>query len=149
MSDQFNAYMNAYIQKLVDAYGYKKLPKEKSKEVRDFFSDNIPCRLFNEYPVLDLDNTMIAKSFERIVIGDYGAFMEIAPEDIARRVLRIQEGQEFRLNGDFKGKYIWLTSNGKNKIYEQLRTVSYADYKVGYFYISPYEIKQSIRVLID
>ncbi len=148
-NDPFMEYMNNYIQKLVDEFSYKKLPKEKSKEVREFFYDNIPCRLFEDYTLFDLDNHMIARGFERIVVGDYGAFIEIAPNEIIRTCLKIQDGQDFRLDANFKGKYIWLTSNGKNKIYEQLRTVSYADYKVGYFYISPYEIKQKIRALID
>lgn len=39
-------------------------------------------------------------------------------------------------------KYLWLETddNTKTKIYLQQKTVKYADYKVGMFYVSPQEV---------
>ena len=67
--------------------------------------------------------------------------MEIGPDQIVEDNLSIMPGQEFRLKDDFYGKYIWMTSDRYNKIYKQIRGVSYADYKPGCYYISPYEAK--------
>lgn len=46
-----------------------------------------------------------------------------------------------------KVKYIWLTVKGapEVKIYLQRRTVSYADYVPGMYYISPNQISTSVK----
>ena len=83
---------------------------------------------------------MIAKNFDRVVIGDYGAFIEFDEKSLASDLL-VKKGQEFRMKKDFPGKYHWLTTKHDDvKIYYQLKPVKYADYKVGKYYISPYEI---------
>ena len=56
-----------------------------------------------------------------------------------------EKGEEYRVDQYWrkKVKYIWYTiPTADIKIYWQLRTVSYADYKVKKFYVSPYEIYQ-------
>lgn len=71
--------------------------------------------------------TIIAKGYNRIVIGDYGASIEITKEQIYKNALCVKKGEEYRYKSDCK-------------IYFQQKRVSYADYKVGMFYISPYEL---------
>lgn len=130
-----------YIQNLVSIYNYKPLPELESKKARDLYSENIP-NLLSWKPLLDSNGNKISSGFDRIVIGDYGAYIEISKDKMNLDLLTIPSNQKFRLSPGFYGKYIWLTSDGSNKIYQQIRTVKYADYKVGYYYISPYEVNQ-------
>ena len=87
---------------------------------------------------------MICNGYDRIVIGDYGAFIEFSEEHIASD-FTIKAGQEYRVNDEkYKKniKYIWLTiGDGSNiKIYLQKRKVSYADYKPKKYYVSVHEV---------
>ena len=96
-------------------------------------------------PLISLDGTLLCTKFERIVIGDYGAFIEIAPEHMVLNNLKVKEGQEFRINDEkysLHVKYHWYTAkdNSDCKVYFQQKTVTYADYKPGMYYISPYEV---------
>lgn len=82
---------------------------------------------------------------DRIVIGDYGAFVEISPERILRNNLHCKEGQEYRFTDERYAKnvkYLWLTAADRSdcKIYLQKKRVDYADYVPGMYYISPYEV---------
>lgn len=92
-----------------------------------------------------LDGTKVCAGYERIVIGDYGAFVEISPERICRNSLCCKPGQEYRLSDErfaLNVKYIWLTAKDRSgcKIYFQKKKVAYADYIPGMCYISPYEV---------
>lgn len=131
----------SHIESLVEKYNYKKLPKTLSGLSRILYEQHIPI-LDKSKPLYDHQDRILSKGFTRIVIGDYGPYVEISPDQIIRDALWIPKEQEFRLNGDFYGKYVWYTSDGVNKIYHQIRTVNYADYLINCYYISPYEVKQ-------
>lgn len=130
-----------FIERITKEYEYKPLPSDKSKLARDWYAKHLPV-LDPSQPIYDLQGHLIAESFTRIVIGDYGAFIEFNNKQANHELFSIAKGQEFRFQPWFKGKYKWLTTNGANKIYLQLRGVSYADYKADMFYISPYEVRQ-------
>jgi len=134
-------------EELAIKYNYKKLDKELSAEVRKRYRNNLPKEL-NEngdfIEVYTLDGTHIAKGYSRIVIGDYGAFIEIKLSSAISSNMKVKPGQEFRATERFKTcKYHWLTAkdNTDIKIYLQKNRVSYADYEPGFIYVSPYEIK--------
>ena len=133
---------------LAEKYKYKPLTKELSEKFRNLYNDNIP-------PFLDisgsinslytLNGTQICSGYDRIVIGDYGAFIEFSQEHIASKFI-IKKGQEYRVNDEkYKNnvKYIWLTIDDKSdiKIYFQKKKVSYADYKPKKYYVSVHEVK--------
>lgn len=136
-------------QELALKYKYKKLKPEISEMAIKEYINNIPDFLKIGGDNIDLysnEGTLITKGYYRIVIGDYGAFIEFSPIQIVRENIKIKEGQEYRIKDEkFKNKvkYYWFTTkdNSNCKIYFQQRTVDYADYKVGMFYISPYDIK--------
>lgn len=129
-----------FIERITKDYGYKRLDPEKSKLARDFYARNLPS--LEKDKCIFVKDIELSKGFERIVIGDYGAYIEINADQINIKALKIESGQAFRTRLDFKGKYIWYTTDAGAKIYHQLRGVSYADYKPGKFYISPYDISQ-------
>lgn len=123
---ELRAQVHNYYHARVDELGFK-----INGETRNLYSPN---------------GILIASAYKRVVIGDFGAYIEIDPTMVIKENLIVKEGQEFRI-GDPKYKdivkYNWLTVIGdKNvKVYYQKRTVLYADYKVGMIYISPYEVK--------
>ena len=131
---------------LARKYGYKPLPQELSQKYRQYFIDNIPNILDingSNTPLYTFNNTLLCRAYDRIVVGDYGAFIEF--KDAASEFV-IQPGQEYRVYDDkYKNnvKYIWLTTPDQSniKIYKQKRTVSYADYKPNYYYVSVHEVK--------
>lgn len=136
---------------LADRYKYKPLTKELSEEYRSLFRENIPLFL-NESGSSDilytLNGTPICNGYDRIVVGDYGAFIEFSQEHVASKFI-IQKGQEYRVyDKKYKNnvKYIWLTIDDQSniKIYFQKRKVSYADYKPKKYYISVHEVKINI-----
>jgi hypothetical protein len=128
-------------------YKYKKLPPELSIKVQEKYLNDLPSALSvngnANFHLYTKENTLIATGYDRIVVGDYGAFIECNRSQIVNDNIIIKKGQEFRLNNKYNVKYIWLTAIDDTdiKIYYQIRTVDYADYKLKMFYINPLEIK--------
>lgn len=135
------------IEELVEKYKYKKLPSELSKQQREYYLSELSkeynlngdfnCELY------DLKGNKISNGYNRVVIGDYGAFIEIDLAHMLTVNLKVKPGQEYRYTEKYKNvKYYWLClkDNEDIKIYYQKNTVTYADYKVGMFYISPTEV---------
>ena len=130
-------------------YKYRKLKQSLSEEVRQKYLDNIPSQLnINgdiNFKIHSIDGTLISNGYNRIVIGDYGAFIEFDKNQVVKSNLKVKSGQEYRINNPKYSehvKYCWLTPNDGSdmKVYFQKRTVGYADYNVDMFYVSPYEI---------
>lgn len=139
-------------EELAKKYKYQPLPLDLSNEVRSRHFEALKTSTIKdcwygvrEYktPLYTQRGTLIANNFNRVVIGDYGAFIEIDPIDMAGYNLKVKEGQEFRYYEQYKTcKYYWLTAKDDSniKIYHQKGTVKYADYKKGKYYVSPYEV---------
>ena len=128
---------------LATKYKYKPLPEEESIKYRQIYKDNIPefLEINGGGKLYTMNGTLICNDYDRIVIGDYGAFIEFS-KPVSKLV--IEKGQEYRLTLEFKNvKYNWVTiPDGSHiKIYHQRGTVKYADYKIGKFYISVHEVK--------
>lgn len=141
--------MLAYQEQLSREYKYKPIPKNAPVgNVRKLYEEELPDWCKDESAEVELytaGNTLLCKGYTRIVIGDYGAFVEISPEQIEKDSLIVKPGQEYRINDPkYSGnvKYHWLTvDDGSDcKVYFQQKTVSYADYCPGMYYISPYEV---------
>lgn len=127
---------------LSEKYKYKKLSEKESIKYRQIYKENIPKFLCinGGNDLYTLKGTKLCESYDRIVIGDYGAFIEFSKP--ACRLV-IEKGQEYRLTEQFKNvKYNWVTiPDGSHiKIYHQRGTVTYADYQVGKFYVSVHEV---------
>jgi len=80
----------------------------------------------------------------RIVIGGRGPYVELLPGHLIWESLYILDEEKYRLEHPWKDKvfYVeWRTNDQSNvKVYDQKRTVDYADYKVGLFYIAPFDL---------
>lgn len=136
------------IDELIREYKYRKLPSSLSNEVRQFYEVNLSRDLnFNGDKQLlsTSEDTLIAHEYSKVVIGDYGAFIEIERKSIFPGNIIVKPGQEYRINNlkyVGKVKYHWLTADDSSdiKIYYQLKHVDYADYIPGRYYVSVYDI---------
>lgn len=75
----------------------------------------------------------VAKDFTRIVHGGRGAYVEIDDKDIIREALKFVEARHIYYGG-------YRTKDGV-KFYFQRRTIKYADYKIGFWYVSPVDLQ--------
>ena len=132
---------------LAKKYGYKPLDAELSAKYREFFNKNIPDFLQDNTQTLYTRwGTPFCNGFTRIVVGDYGAFIEISEKEmiLPRYKLEIPHDQQYRFADKYKNnvKYLWYTMPDYSdiKIYYQQRRVAYADYKPGMYYVSVHEV---------
>ena len=152
---EIGKYMLAKQQTLSAEYAYKKLPSSLSLIVRKEYGRYLPDFFLSEQnkykPLFTRDGIQIAKKWNRIVIGDYGAFVEINPEDICKENFIVKPGEEYRTNDSYYSnniKYHWYIpkSGSESKLYFQQREVTYADYKSNMWYVSPYETKEGLFI---
>ena len=87
------------------------------------------------------NGTLLATGYIRIVVGERGAYIEFASESMCMENLHIPPDQKWRLQSDL-AYYIEHRSRDEAnvKVYEQRRTVGYADYKVDMFYVAPGDV---------
>lgn len=123
---------------------YKKLNKGDSFIIREkylFILNNMRLNTCeSNKKIYSKSGLLISNGYKRIVIGDYGAFIEFDKSQAVVSNIIVKPGQEYRQQPFFVKtvKYFWLTdkNNSDIKIYYQLRTVNYADYKPSNFYVS-------------
>lgn len=105
------------------------------KVVRDTYQreHTIHPKKGKKYKLTIGDNTI---TMRRVVTGDHGAYIECNAKDLKNVELEVQPGEERRHPNNPYIKYLWLRIKGTNiKVYHQLRTVRYADYRPNYYYI--------------
>lgn len=134
--------------KLAEKYHYCDLPEDLSKKYRQYYIDQIPPFLKDEVsiPLYTTNGSLIAKGYFRIVVGDYGAFVEIDEADANTSLFTVAPGQEYRINDPKFSrhiKYEWYTIDDESnvKIYKQKRRVTYADYIPNKYYVSVHEVR--------
>ena len=96
-----------------------------------------------------LSGCLIAKSYQRIVIGDRGPYVEFSDSDLILSELYIPEDQRYRLGNDKVFYDEWRTKDVSNvKVYNQKNTVDYADYRIGKWYINPASLLVSGQIIL-
>ena len=136
---------------LSNKYKYKKLSSKLSNIARNIYANTIPAFLLSfdkTKSLYTLNGSLICNGYDRIVIGDYGAYIEFSSEQANKDLFAVAAGQEYRIDNlrYANVKYAWLTINDESqiKIYYQKNTVSYADYKPQHYYVSVYEVYPEI-----
>ena len=86
----------------------------------------------------------VATGYTRIVLGGRGPYIEFNSDQIILGNIHVPENERDRLK-EPKRSYVyyfeWRTNDEANvKVYEQMKTVDYADYKIGLLYISPFNL---------
>ena len=99
----------------------------------------------NDYTRFESETgSRVAAGYTRVVIGGRGPHIEFLPGHLIWDNLQMPDAEKYRTEHPWEDKvfYVeWRTKDQSNvKVYEQSRTVEYADYKVGLFYISPFDL---------
>ena len=134
------ALVNNAIVELVTEFRYRPVTEERRNEMLALYKSHLNGFDLMPHRQLQIGGVTIAKAFERVVVGDYGAFVEIDPANMLVE-LTVPENQKWRLNKKYveekklSVKYEWYEYCDV-KIYKQLATVKYADYKPGMYYVS-------------
>lgn len=87
----------------------------------------------------------VATGYTRIVIGERGPYIEFLPGHLIWDNLHIPDDEKYRQDDPWwmdRVDYVeWRTNDDANvKVYEQQKTVDYADYRVGLLYIDPCDL---------
>lgn len=84
---------------------------------------------------------LLATGYTRVVIGKRGPYVEFREPQIQIQNFKIPQLEEYRVTNGVS-YYIEYRSKDDSyvKLYFQKRTVAYADYKVGLYYISPFDL---------
>lgn len=92
----------------------------------------------------------VAVGYTRIVIGRRGPYIEFTQDMIIEDSLLMPDDQKYRLT-DKRVYYLEFRTIDKCnvKVYYQLRTVEYADYKIGMLYISPFDLLADEKPIIE
>lgn len=96
----------------------------------------------HQIPLFTANGTRLASSFERVVVGDRGPYVEFTKEAVNWDALHVPVEQRYRL----KSRLVFYTEYRSNdeanvKIYLQRHPVQYADYRVGMVYISEDDLR--------
>jgi hypothetical protein len=101
---------------------------------------NVPIDGY-DISLFTVNKLKVTDGYNRIVIGRRGPYVEFTERQLIPDSFFIPRNQLYRLT-DKRVYYIEFRSNDAAhiKLYYQLQTVAYADYKIGMFYISPYDL---------
>ena len=87
---------------------------------------------------------IVARGYERVVIGMRGPYVEFLDEHIIQKSLFVPGDQRWRFDHLHAGKcyyYEFRTRDSRRvKVYLQKKPVDYADYHIGRWYISPFDL---------
>lgn len=82
---------------------------------------------------------IIAEGYLRVVIGGRGAYIEFHPDQIKGDNIYLPKEARWRLHNQKVFFEEWRSKDKNNIfIYHQLKEVAYADYIIGFWYISPH-----------
>jgi len=85
--------------------------------------------------------SLLAAGYNRIVHGGRGPYVEFVDRQICHANLVVPPAESWRL-GSSRCYYDEYRSNDKSyvKVYHQKKCVNYADYIVGMWYMSPFDL---------
>lgn len=122
-----------------EAGDYSSLAEDDSQFFRENLSSLVSVPIQGGWHTLvNACGTHIANSYNRIVIGDFGIYVELTNLQInLSQIISKWPGEPLR-----PISYVWLITDDrcKTKIYHQRRCVHYADYIPGMYYVSYFDV---------
>jgi hypothetical protein len=103
----------------------------------------IPQGGLYKFPLYSSSGNLLAVGYTRIVFGGRGPYVEFDDSQILKHKFEIPKEQEYRLT-NLTTFYLEYRSKDESyvKLYHQKKRVKYADYKIGMYYISPFDLYQ-------
>jgi hypothetical protein len=101
----------------------------------------VPLEGRDKFSLYSKSGTLLATGYTRVVIGKRGPYVEFREPQIQLQNFQIPQLEEYRVTNGVS-YYIEYRSKDPSyvKLYFQKRTVAYADYKIGRYYISPFDL---------
>lgn len=97
----------------------------------------VECPIDGVNTLYTKEGTCVANNYIRVVIGKRGPYVEF--DHIFDASCYMPVGAEWRAD-DNRAYYIEYRAYSNTKIYYQKKPVDYADYQVGMYYISPFDL---------
>lgn len=118
--------------------------KKSSEEIRSGYKDRLILpENSDKSDIIFLTSCglKVASGYERVVIGDRGPYIEFCDDMIIKESIHIPIEKKWRLKNDVCFYIEWRTNDDCYvKLYKQKHTVNYADYKIGLWYVSPFDL---------
>lgn len=94
-------------------------------------------------------HSLLVTGYKRIVLGSRGPYIESTTEQINFDNFYIPNNELWRVHNEVC-YYVESRSRDKScvKLYYQKKLVNYADYKIGFYYISPFDLYVDNEVVI-
>lgn len=122
--------------------------KKTSEEIREEYRQRLilPEEVGEDEIIFRTKSSLeVARWYERVVIGDRGPYIEFHGEMLTKDGIYIPKNQEWRIKNALCYYVEWRTKDECNvKIYNQKRPVKYTNYKVGCWYISPFDLTSNL-----
>jgi len=101
----------------------------------------IPLEGRDKVNLYSKSGTLLAIGYTRVVIGKRGPYIEFSEPQIQKSNFQIPLEEEYRIDNGVS-YYIEYRSKDPSyvKLYFQKRTIAYADYKIGRYYMSPFDL---------
>jgi hypothetical protein len=98
--------------------------------------------------LLTLSGILLARGYQRCVFGGRGPYIEFTHEQLVHDKLYVPDDKQWKI-GNPNVDYEELRTRDGVKVYFQRRTVSYADYLPGWYYVSPFKLmtEDGVRLL--
>jgi hypothetical protein len=102
----------------------------------------IPLNGSDSLEFYTFSDLLVARGFTRVVIGERGPYIEFSDSNIIVGSVYVPQELTKRLGNDlyYYDEYRTIDTS-MVMLYKQKKTVDYADYKVGMWYISPRFLK--------
>ncbi len=84
---------------------------------------------------------LVATGYTRIIIGGRGPYIEFSDDQIHKNSIYIPDKEKWRLSSNVAFYHEWRTTQDYVKFYYQIQTVDYADYRIGFWYVSPFDLQ--------
>lgn len=126
---------------------YNTLDETESKLIREYFEKEYFDKFgFGTNEDIDIyidDNKKLCSKIERVVVGDHGPYIEFKPESLLVKTECVP-GKEFKHDERYVNSIKYFDENPVGYsgvlLYNQQKPVTYADYKAGMYYVSPYDL---------
>ena len=127
--------------------------KDEKQMVTDYKKRlKIPLAGYHNIRFTTKSGFLVANGYNRIVLGGRGPYVEFKPDNIIRNSLFIPMEKEYKLLPKYTSLVYYIehrTAIDNVKVYYQMKEVDYADYKVGMYYMSPFDLLADGQVIIE
>lgn len=139
---------------MIAKYHHRPIPTTPAAgNVKTYYRDKLPAwakkKISRKYPLYTKNGEKVCERYERIVIGDYGAYVEISASHLSDNHF-IYIDQNDPIDETISSRHsshmtLALNDESSYTIYFQVKPVPYGNFIPGRFYIDPYDVISDIR----